>query len=98
MTDNPLLDFSGLPRFDAIRPEHVTPAIEQLLEKNRAAVAQLEAPSGEVTWDNFVTPLENSTELLNIANELADQGRLAEAESLYASAVVARTDVGAMTK
>ena len=24
-TDNPLLDFSGLPRFDAIRAEHVTP-------------------------------------------------------------------------
>jgi oligopeptidase A len=55
MTDNPLLDFSGLPRFDAIKPEHVTPAIEHLLEKNRAAVAQLEAPSGNVTWDNFVT-------------------------------------------
>jgi len=27
-TDNPLLDFSGLTRFDHIRPEHVTPAIE----------------------------------------------------------------------
>lgn len=67
MTDNPLLDFSGLPRFDAIRPEHVTPAIEHLLEKNRAAVAQLEAPSDNVTWDNFVTPLENSTELLGRA-------------------------------
>lgn len=28
---NPLLDFSGLPRFDAIRPEQVQPAITQLL-------------------------------------------------------------------
>ena len=67
MTDNSLLDFSGLPRFDAFKPEHVTPAIEQLLEKNRAVVAQLEAPSDNVTWDNFVTPLENSTELLGRA-------------------------------
>lgn len=30
-TSNPLLDFSGLPRFDLFRPEHVTPAIEQLI-------------------------------------------------------------------
>ena len=28
---NPLLNFDGLPRFDEIRPEHVTPAIETLL-------------------------------------------------------------------
>ena len=26
--DNPLLDFSGLPRFDAIQPAHVTPAVD----------------------------------------------------------------------
>jgi len=65
--DNPLLDFSGLPRFDAIKPEHVTPAIEHLLAKNRDAVATLEKPAATVTWDNFVTPLENSTELLGRA-------------------------------
>ncbi|MES2162453.1 MAG: M3 family metallopeptidase [Pseudomonadota bacterium] len=68
MTDqNPLLDFSGLPRFDAIKPEHVTPAIDELLAKSRAVVEQLEAPSEQVTWDNFVTPLENATELLGRA-------------------------------
>jgi len=64
---NPLLDFTGLPRFDAIKPEHVTPAIDELLAKSRAVVAQLEAPSDQVTWDNFVTPLENATELLGRA-------------------------------
>lgn len=37
---NPLLDFSDLPRFDAILPEHVGPAIEQLLAEAEAAVAQ----------------------------------------------------------
>ncbi len=66
-TDNPLLDFSGLPRFDAIRPEHVTPAIDELLAQNRAVVAQLEAPGGQVSWQGFVTPLEDSTELLGRA-------------------------------
>jgi oligopeptidase A len=66
-TDNPLLDFSGLPRFDAIKPEHVTPAIDELLTKNREVVKQLEAPADTVTWENFVTPLENATELLGRA-------------------------------
>ena len=28
---NPLLDFSGLPRFGELKPEHVTPAVDQLL-------------------------------------------------------------------
>ncbi|HCN88057.1 MAG TPA: hypothetical protein DIT28_02625, partial [Oxalobacteraceae bacterium] len=64
---NPLLDFSDLPRFDAIKPEHVTPAIDKLLEQSRAVVASLEAPlpAGEhISWDDFVEPLENTTEQL----------------------------------
>ena len=40
---NPLLDFAGLPRFAEIKPEQVTPAINQLLENNRALVATLTA-------------------------------------------------------
>ena len=38
---NPLLDFSGLPRFAEIKPEHVAPAIDQLLAENRALIARL---------------------------------------------------------
>ena len=64
---NPLLDFSGLPRFDAILAEHVTPAIDHLLARSRTVVQQLEAPQDDVTWDSFVTPLENATELLGRA-------------------------------
>ncbi len=64
---NPLLDFTDLPRFDAIGPEHVTPAIDALLEENRAVVAQLEAPLAQVRWENFVEPLENATEKLGRA-------------------------------
>ena len=33
--ENPLLDFSGLPRFGAIRAEHVSPAIDELLRRGR---------------------------------------------------------------
>ncbi|OGB22207.1 MAG: oligopeptidase A [Burkholderiales bacterium RIFCSPLOWO2_02_FULL_57_36] len=64
---NPLLDFSDLPRFDAIRPEHVTPAVELLLEQSREVVADLEAPMPQVSWDNFVEPLENTAEKLGRA-------------------------------
>jgi oligopeptidase A len=64
---NPLLDFSGLTRFDLIRPAHVTPAIEQLIEHAAQVVSQLEAPSDDVTWDNFVLPLEEATERLGRA-------------------------------
>jgi oligopeptidase A len=66
-TSNPLLDFSGLTRFDLVRPEHVTPAIDQLIEHAAAVVTQLEAPLANVTWDNFVVPLEEATERLGRA-------------------------------
>jgi tetratricopeptide (TPR) repeat protein len=41
---------------------------------------------------------EDAAKLLNLADELARQGRHAEAESLYAKAVVARTNLQAITK
>ncbi|NNG22784.1 M3 family metallopeptidase [Telluria aromaticivorans] len=64
---NPLLDFSGLTRFDAVKPEHVTPAIEQLIEEASEVVTRLEAPVDTVTWDSFVVPLEEATERLGRA-------------------------------
>ncbi|WP_151637354.1 M3 family metallopeptidase [Noviherbaspirillum aerium] len=64
---NPLLDFSDLPRFDAVRPEHVTPAITALLDEGRAVVAKLEAPADSASWESFVEPLENVTERLGRA-------------------------------
>ncbi|MBR7800170.1 M3 family metallopeptidase [Undibacterium fentianense] len=66
-TTNPLLDFSDLPRFDAISPEHVSPAMDQLLAECRKVVTQLEAPIANIEWDNFVTPLETVTEKLGRA-------------------------------
>jgi oligopeptidase A len=64
---NPLLDFSDLPRFDAVKPEHIGPAVAALLDENRAVVARLEAPMQQVDWDNFVEPLDNATEKLSRA-------------------------------
>ncbi|WP_288412193.1 M3 family metallopeptidase [uncultured Herbaspirillum sp.] len=64
---NPLLDFSGYAQFDAIKPEHVTPALDKLLADASRLVTELEAPMTEVTWDNFVEPLESATEKLGRA-------------------------------
>ena len=63
MNTNPLLDFSGLPRFDAIRPEHVTAAIDTLWAEAVAAVKAAETVA-PVSWDSFVTPLDDATERL----------------------------------
>jgi oligopeptidase A len=62
---NPLLDFTGLPRFAEIRPAHVTPAVDQLLAECRAAVAAAEKAAP--TWDAFVAPLEDANERLGRA-------------------------------
>ncbi len=67
MTTNSLLDFSDLPRFDIFSPEHVTPAITQLLDEARALVGKLEAPEASADWDTFVEPLERVTERLGRA-------------------------------
>ena len=65
--NNPLLDFSGLPRFDAVKPEHVTPAVDSLLAQGRSVITCLESATTPVTWENFVEPLENATEQLGRA-------------------------------
>jgi oligopeptidase A len=71
-SSNPLLDFSGLPRFEAITPEHVSPAIDQLIADASRVVSELEAPTTDVTWENFVIPLEDATEKLARAWGIVD--------------------------
>lgn len=69
MTDasNPLLDFSGLPRFDAIRSAHVTPAVDALLADCRQTVARITGDAAATGWDTFVAPLEDANERLTRA-------------------------------
>ena len=59
--DNPLLEMTGLPAWDRIRPEHVEPAIRQLLGELGEQVDQLEEALGtgaDATWEAVVEPLE----------------------------------------
>ena len=64
---NPLLDFTGLPRFGEIRPEHVASAIEQLLAECRSLISRLLADKELPTWNNFVVTMEDAHERLSRA-------------------------------
>jgi len=61
-TTNPLLDFSDLPRFDLIQPEHVKPAIETLLADGRALIERLTADTTPATWADFGGALSDGLE------------------------------------
>ena len=64
-TLNPLVDFSGLPRFSDIKPEHVAPAMDQLLAQGREVIGKIsQVPA---TWDQFVSPLEDANERIGRA-------------------------------
>jgi oligopeptidase A len=62
---NPLLDFSGLPRFTDIRPEHVAPAVDQLLADGRATIEVV--IKAKPAWEAFVAPLEDANERIGRA-------------------------------
>ena len=64
---NPLLDFSGLPRFADFKPEHVTPAVDTLLKENRALIERLSSADVPASWREFVEPLEGANERLDRA-------------------------------
>ncbi|MGR6980604.1 oligopeptidase A [Testudinibacter sp. P27/CKL/0425] len=63
---NPLLNQSGLPHLSQIQPEHVVPAIEQLIADARQTVESvLQQP--HFSWDNFVQPLSEAGDRLGRA-------------------------------
>ncbi|HPU80758.1 M3 family metallopeptidase [Accumulibacter sp.] len=64
---NPLLDFSGLPRFDTLQPGDVQAAITTLLERGRALIERLTAEEVAATWENFAAPLTDAFEQLSRA-------------------------------
>ena len=55
--ENPLLAHASLPAFAVIRPEHVEPAMREVLAASRARIDEL-AAVGEPTFAQVVAPLE----------------------------------------
>ena len=55
---NPLLTFTDLPPFSQIKPEHVKPAIEQVIEACRNKIEQVLEGNTSPSWDNLVAPID----------------------------------------
>ena len=67
LSDNPLLDLSGLPRFATIRPEHVAPAVDHLLADADAALQAVTEPAFPAIWKAMSARLDVATERLSRA-------------------------------
>ena len=68
LSNNPLLDFSGLPRFGQIEVEHIIPAMEYLLAENRQQLDELLADKDKIfCWDNLLQPIQEMDDRLSRA-------------------------------
>jgi oligopeptidase A len=64
--DNPLLLPTGLPPFSRIRPEHIAPAMRQVLDQNREALKVVLKKAGDdPDWEQLVEPLEEMEDRLS---------------------------------
>ncbi len=80
---NPLLDFSDTPLFDRIQPEHVSPAVDALIEQASTALQTVTAPAFPARWTDISAVLDVATENLGRAwgavshlNSVADTAEL----------------------
>src|SRR5690606_35424003 len=64
---NPLLQTSGLPAFDAIRPEHVGPAIDTLLKAADDALERAVSDAVPADYDALSAVLDVAGERLRAA-------------------------------
>jgi oligopeptidase A len=64
---NPLLNTSGLPLFDRIAPDHVAPALDELLAAAEQALEKVTAADFPSDWKAIASTLDVSTERLGMA-------------------------------
>ncbi|MCJ9708191.1 oligopeptidase A, partial [Bordetella hinzii] len=65
MTQNPLLaPVADLVDYAAVKPEHIVPAIDELLVLARQAVEAAADPARPATWEAVVEPLDTQSERL----------------------------------
>jgi oligopeptidase A len=71
MTDNPLLRVEFPVAFDRIRPEHIEPAITELIAEASQRLEAIAQESGARTWENTMQALDELTEPLDRAMAVA---------------------------
>lgn len=59
---NPLLVPSGLPKFSSIKPEHVVPAVKEVIANYRQTVEKILTENTVFTWDNLCQPLAEAND------------------------------------
>ncbi|WP_432731354.1 M3 family metallopeptidase [Variovorax sp. W6] len=59
---NPLLDFTDLPLFDRVKPEHVAPAVDALLADAETALQTVTAPEFPADWNAISKVLDVASE------------------------------------
>ncbi len=64
---NPLLETTDLPLFDRIQPEHVQPAINQLMEQASQALETVTAADFPARWESIAGVLDVATEKFSSA-------------------------------
>ena len=64
---NPVLYREGLPLFDQIKPDHISPAIESILKEANTLIHSLREMGTPPSWDNFVEPIEMISEKISRA-------------------------------
>ncbi|MBV8500208.1 MAG: M3 family metallopeptidase [Paucibacter sp.] len=91
---NPLLSQDALPHFAQIKPEHIAPAIQQLLAAADAALAQSTAAQTPADYDTLLRTLDLPCERLGVAwgavghlNAVANTPELREAYNAMLPAV-----------
>lgn len=62
---NPLLTFTDLPPFSQIKPEHVKPAVEQVIDACRQRIEEVLKENDAPSWDNLVAPIEEADDRLS---------------------------------
>ncbi|MDH5230345.1 MAG: M3 family metallopeptidase, partial [Gammaproteobacteria bacterium] len=62
LASNPIFNNRGLPTFSQIKPEHVEPAIDEILRLSRIKVNELLDATQAYTWENLIEPLERLDE------------------------------------
>ncbi|MGI1679422.1 MAG: oligopeptidase A [Cellvibrionaceae bacterium] len=67
LSANPLLQDADLPLFSKIKPEHVVPAIQAIIDENRKALAEQLSQLKQPTWDSLVVPFEAREDRLSKA-------------------------------
>jgi oligopeptidase A len=67
MQTNPLLDFDDLPLFDQVRPDHVAPAVDQLLASADKALETVTQRDFPAHWQEIAKVLDVATERLGRA-------------------------------